>query len=151
VPENRTEVTTEGGLDTVRERARLARAIPAFAERGAAVSLFVDPEPAMLRVAAELGAPFVELHTGSYANATGAERARELERLRAAARTALDLGLRVNAGHGLDLDNVGPVAALPGVEELNIGHALVGRALLVGARAAVREMLEAIQRGSGGT
>jgi len=144
VPENRQEVTTEGGLDVARERARLADAIPRLAEAGGAISLFVDPDDAQLDAAAELGAAFVELHTGAYANASGAEREAERTRLVRGAERAHALGLRVNAGHGLDYDNVGPVAALPHVEELNIGHAMVGRALFVGVEACVREMLAAI-------
>lgn len=145
VPENRQEVTTEGGLDVRAERARLVEAIPALAEAGGLVSLFVDPDLAQLDAAREVGAPFVELHTGSYAHAEGAARAAELERLRAAAAHAGRIGLRVNAGHGLDLGNVGPIAALPGVEELNIGFALVARAIHVGVAEAVREMLAAIE------
>lgn len=145
VPENRAEVTTEGGLDVVSERARLSEAIPALTEAGGLVSLFVDPDLAQLDAARELGAPFVELHTGAYAGAAGPARAAELERLRAAAAHASGIGLRVNAGHGLDLDNVGPVAALPGLEELNIGFALVARALFVGVEGAVREMLAAMR------
>lgn len=148
VPENRAEITTEGGLDVVRERSRLAEALPRFRGRGIAVSLFVDPDPAQIDEAARLEADFVELHTGAYANATGGARARELTRLVDAARHAHALGLRVNAGHGLDLDNVGPVAALPHVEELNIGHALVARSLFVGVDGAVREMLTAIRAGA---
>jgi pyridoxine 5-phosphate synthase len=145
VPENRKEITTEGGLYARGERRRLQRVLPAFAEKGAAVSLFVDPDREPLEVAAELGAPFVELHTGAYANARGAERERELERLADAARLGRELGLRVNAGHGLDYDNVGPIARLPGVEELNIGHAIVSHALTVGVEAAIREMLRAME------
>jgi pyridoxine 5-phosphate synthase len=145
VPENRQEVTTEGGLDVLSERARLSNLIPRLKEQGGLVSLFVDPDPVQLAAAAELRADFVELHTGTYANAAGEERARELHRLQAAARSAHGLGLRVNAGHGLDLANVGPIARLPHVVELNIGHAIVGRSLLVGAAAAVREMLAAIR------
>lgn len=144
VPENRREITTEGGLDVVAEKKRIAKALPAFARRKMVVSLFVDPDFDQLAVAAALGAPFVELHTGCYANASGAERKRELERLRKAAVFAREHGLRVNAGHGLDYDNVAPVAKLPHVEELNIGHALVSRALTVGARDAVRQMLAEI-------
>ena len=141
VPENRQEVTTEGGLDVVREHGRLARALPVFRERGILVSLFVDPEADQLEAAAELEAEFVELHTGCYANAAGVERERELERLARSAERAHALGLRVNAGHGLDYENVGPVAELPHVEELNIGHSIVARSLFVGVDAAVREML----------
>ena len=141
VPENRQEITTEGGLYVRGERRRLERVLPAFAEKNAVVSLFVDPDTDQLDAAAELGAPFVELHTGRYANATGADKERELERLIEAARFAHDRGLRVNAGHGLDYDNVTPVAALPHLEELNIGHAIVAHALTVGVRSAIREML----------
>jgi pyridoxine 5-phosphate synthase len=145
VPENRQEITTEGGLNVLAERKRLERVLPAFARQGALVSLFVDPEPAQLDAAATLGAPFVELHTGAYANAAGAARERELERLLAGARHARSIGLRVNAGHGLDYQNVGPVARLPDVEELNIGHAIVGHALTVGVGAAIRQMLQAME------
>jgi len=145
VPENRQEITTEGGLDVVSERERLARVLPAFAERGALVSLFVDPDRTQLEAAAGVGAPFVELHTGSYANATGSERERELQRLREGVLRAHELGLRINAGHGLDYDNVSPVARLPHVEELNIGHAIVAHALTVGVEAAIREMLAEMQ------
>jgi pyridoxine 5-phosphate synthase len=141
VPENRAEITTEGGLDVVRERARLAAVIPRLKARKIEVSLFVDPEQAQLEAAAALGADFVELHTGCYANATDAARGRELERLIEAALHAHALGLRVNAGHGLDYDNVGPVAGLPHVEELNIGHSIVARALFSGVDAAVKQML----------
>lgn len=147
VPENRQEITTEGGLDVLRERARLAEALPRLAERGALVSLFVDPDPAVLEASAALGAPFVELHTGAYANATGSGRERELERLQRAAELGQRLGLRVNAGHGLDYDNVRPVADLPHVEELNIGHAIVARALFVGVEGAIRGMLDAMGGG----
>ena len=145
VPENRQEVTTEGGLDVRGERGRLAEAVPAFAERGALVSLFVDPDPTQLEASAELGAPFVELHTGTYANAAGPARERELARLVEAARIGRGLGLRINMGHGLDYANVAPVAAIEGLEELNIGFALVARAAFVGVDRAVGEMLTAIR------
>jgi pyridoxine 5-phosphate synthase len=150
VPENRAEITTEGGLDVVRERRRLAEVLPRLRERGILVSLFVDPERPQLDEAAALEADFVELHTGAYANASGGARPRELERLAAGARHAHSLGLRVNAGHGLDYDNVGPVAALPHVEELNIGYALVAHSLFVGVEAAVHEMLARVREGAGG-
>ena len=146
VPENRQEITTEGGLDVMGERARLSEALPRLREAGMTVSLFVDPDPAQLEAAAALGADFVELHTGAYANASGVPRREELERLRAGADQARGLGLRVNAGHGLDYDNVAAVAALPHVEELNIGHAMVAHALFVGVERAVGEMLERIGR-----
>ncbi|MSR64094.1 MAG: pyridoxine 5'-phosphate synthase [Planctomycetes bacterium] len=150
VPENRAEITTEGGLDVVREKLRLAEVLPRLREKGILVSLFVDPERAQLEEAAQLEADFVELHTGSYANADVRVRGRELERLIEGALHAHALGLRVNAGHGLDLENVAAVAALPHLEELNIGHALVGRSLFVGVEAAVKEMLARIRVGAHG-
>ena len=146
VPESRQEITTEGGLDVAAERARLADAIPVLTGAGGVVSLFVDPDPAQLDAAREVGAPFVELHTGAYANAHPGERPAELERLRGAARHARSIGLRVNAGHGLDHDNVRPIAEIEGIEELNVGFALVARAVFVGVEASVREMLEAMGR-----
>ena len=144
VPENRQEITTEGGLDVIAERRRLARAIPRLHAAGGLVSLFVDPDPEQLRAAAELGADFVELHTGSYANALGIRRGSELARLRRGAELAHGLGLRVNAGHGLDYANVAAVAALPHLAELNIGHAIVSHALTVGVERAIRAMRAAI-------
>ena len=146
VPENRKEVTTEGGLDVLAERRRLVRVVPALARRGAEVSLFVDPDLRQIAAAAEVGAAFVELHTGRYANARGAGRRRELARLRAAAVFAREHGLRVNAGHGLDYENVRAVAALPGVEELNIGFAIVARSLFTGVDEAVRRMARLLHR-----
>lgn len=137
VPEGRQEVTTEGGLDVRAERGRLRAAVPRLIGAGGEVSLFVDPDPLQLAAAAETGAQFVELHTGSYARARGEARVLELERLRQAAERARTLGLRVNAGHGLDYDNVVPVARLPHMEELNIGFAVVARALFDGVHAAV--------------
>lgn len=145
VPENRQEVTTEGGLDVLRERPRLADAVPALAAEGGEVSLFIDPVPEQVEGAAEVGALFVELHTGRYANASGTEREAELARLQRAAEHAHACGLRVNAGHGLDYANVGPVARLPHVEELNIGFAIVAEALFLGVDGAVFRMLELIQ------
>lgn len=145
VPEFRSEVTTEGGLDVVAEHARLLAVVPKFVRLGAEVSLFVDPDSAQVEAAAEVGADFVELHTGSYARATGARKARELARLVKAARLAHDLGLRVNAGHGLDYENVLPIAALPHVEELNIGFAIVARSLFTGVEEAVASMVRLVR------
>jgi len=145
VPENRQEVTTEGGLDVLRERARLRDVVPALAERGGEVSLFIDPEPDQIEAAAEVHALFVELHTGRYANSSGSQRQAELERLERAAETARAAGLRVNAGHGLDYGNVQPVARLPHLEELNIGFSIVAEALFTGVDAAVTRMLERIR------
>jgi pyridoxine 5-phosphate synthase len=149
VPENRTEVTTEGGLDVCSERARLSEVIPRLTEVGGEVSLFVDPDPDQIRCSAEVGAQFIELHTGRYALAQGDEREQELERLRRAAVLAHEHGLRVNAGHGLDYQNVQPAALLPHVEELNIGFAIVARSLFTGVEAAIREMNDLIQSAPG--
>jgi pyridoxine 5-phosphate synthase len=146
VPENRAEVTTEGGLDVAGESGRLAEVVPALTEAGGLVSLFVDPDPAQLDAARATGAPVVELHTGRYAGATTEpERSAELERLVTAARHAHSIGLRVNAGHGLDYDNTAPVVGMPHLEELNIGFAVVARALTVGAEAAISEMRRLIE------
>lgn len=145
VPENRQEVTTEGGLDVLAERDRLIEVVPRLSAAGGLVSLFVDPVLEQVDASREVGAAFVELHTGTYANARGADRERELARLRAAAEHAAAIGLRVNAGHGLDYDNVAPVAALPHIEELNIGFAIVARALEVGVDAAVDTMSAVMQ------
>jgi pyridoxine 5-phosphate synthase len=146
VPENRREVTTEGGLDVCADHRRIARGVARLARTGALVTLFLDPDLSQIQAAFDLGAGCVELHTGCYANAQGASRTRELRRLARAARVAAALGLEVHAGHGLDYENVGAVARLAPVEELAIGHAIVARSLLVGARAAVREMRAAIGR-----
>jgi pyridoxine 5-phosphate synthase len=140
VPENRAEVTTEGGLDVARDPARLRDAVAELAAARIRVSLFIDPEEEQVDAARAAGAPVVELHTGSYAEAAGGERARELQRIQQAARHAAAIGLRVHAGHGLDYHNVQPVAAIPQIVELNIGHAIVGRALFSGLAAAVSEM-----------
>ncbi len=138
VPERRAEVTTEGGLDAAGQRAALAPVVAALREAGSRVSLFIDPDPHQLEAAAALGAPVVELHTGAYADA--ADPAAELDRLRRAAALTSSLGLECHAGHGLTFANVGAVAALPEVRELNIGHFLLGQAVFDGLPAAVREM-----------
>lgn len=141
VPERREELTTEGGLDVVREKSRVARACEWLAEAGIRVSLFVNAEASQLRAARECGAPAVELHTGAYADAgTGSERERELEKLREAAKLGADLGLQVNAGHGLSYENVSAVAAVRELRELNIGHSIVARAVFTGLDEAIREM-----------
>jgi pyridoxine 5-phosphate synthase len=140
VPERRAELTTEGGLDAADQQPALREAVATLAAAGIRVSLFVDPERVQLEAARAVGATVVELHTGSYADSSGAAQARELERLRAAAREASTLGLVVHAGHGLDYQNVKPVAAIPEIVELNIGYAIVGRALFTGLAEAVREM-----------
>jgi pyridoxine 5-phosphate synthase len=142
VPERRAEITTEGGLNVRpgKGRAAIERAVTRLRKAGIRVSLFVDPSEASLRASAEIGVEAVELHTGEYANAGTSDRGRELGRLAAAAARGRELGLAVHAGHGLTYANVTPVAALPDVEELNIGHSIVSRAVLVGMTQAVREM-----------
>lgn len=147
VPERREEVTTEGGLDVGGRRDAVLKVIEALKPEGIAVSLFVDPEEEALLAANELGADAVELHTGRYANAREeAAVVREFIALRDAAASAKTLGLRVHAGHGLDYRNVWRVAGLPEVEELNIGFAIVARALFVGLTQAVREMRDEMLR-----
>jgi len=140
VPENRNEVTTEGGLDCLTHRKALAETISQLQSNGTVVSLFIDPEPDQIRAAAELKAEYIELHTGAFANATGDGRNVELQRLVDGAKLAHDLGLRVNAGHGLNYSNVRELFAVPHLEELNIGHSIIARALMTGLAAAVAEM-----------
>lgn len=141
VPESREEVTTEGGLDCITHRAALEPTLRAMKDAGIRVSLFIDPEPDQIAAAASLGAPVVELHTGAYAEATGAARDAELVRLTEAARLASGAGIQVNAGHGLNYVNVTPILTLPHLVELNIGHSIVSRALFVGFEQATREMV----------
>ncbi|MCK6474212.1 MAG: pyridoxine 5'-phosphate synthase [Planctomycetes bacterium] len=145
VPERRQEVTTEGGLDVAGALGRVRGAVGRLNDAGIVVSLFVDPDPRQLAACAKTGAAFVELHTGAYANAR-TEKARNecLRKLVLGAETARALGLRVNAGHGLNYVNVVPVARIEGMEELNIGHAIVARAVFTGLTRAVREMKDLI-------
>jgi pyridoxine 5-phosphate synthase len=145
VPEKREELTTEGGLDAAGNRPQLAEFCAMLADAGIRVSLFIDPEVVQLDAAREIGAPVVEIHTGRYADAVDSEtRASELERIRFAVGRGNEMGLQVNAGHGLDYHNVKAVARIPGVRELNIGHAIVARALLSGLDLAVRDMKRVI-------
>ncbi len=150
VPEKRTEVTTEGGLDVIGARATLPAYIARLKEAGIRVSLFVDPDPAQLEAAAEFGAPVVELHTGSYCEAEGAARQSELARIQKAAAAAERLGLECHAGHGLAFDTVGPIAAIPNIVELNIGHFLVGEAVFVGLKGAIERMRQLMDEARGG-
>ena len=143
VPERREEITTEGGLDLLRSGNRLRETIRRLDEAGIRISLFVDPDPATLDAAKDLGVPAVELHTGRYAN-TWRRSDEALEELRRAARHAADMGLFVHAGHGLTYLNVQPVASIPEIEELNIGHSVVSRAIVVGIGTAVDEMRRAM-------
>jgi pyridoxine 5-phosphate synthase len=146
VPERREELTTEGGLDVVAGATHLKDYCAGLAAAGIRVSLFVDADLRQLDAAAAVGAPVVELHTGHYADAvTPAQRASELQRLQRAVRHGLELGLEVNAGHGLDYHNVEAVAVIDGVRELNIGHAIICRAVFSGLAAAVSEMKRLIQ------
>jgi len=145
VPEKREELTTEGGLDVVANGPAVAAAVEKLRQAGIRVSLFVDPDPQQLQAAAEVGAPVVELHTGTYAEAQGAAQRQELQRLHKACLGGHALGLQINAGHGLHLANVRPVAELPYMTELNIGHSIIARAIFVGLEAAVKEMRKAMQ------
>jgi pyridoxine 5-phosphate synthase len=142
VPESREEITTEGGLNVAGQPGRVADACRALGGSGIRVSLFIDPDVAQVEAAERAGAPVIELHTGAYAAARGAAQAREFERLRTAAAHAARLGLTVNAGHGLDYHNVTPIAAIGEIVELNIGHAIVSRAVFDGLAKAVRDMKE---------
>ena len=148
VPEKREEVTTEGGLDLTSGSVRSATAdsMGRLTAAGVRCSLFIDPSPDSLRASADLGAHAVELHTGEYANTTGEERGRQLARLKEAVDLGRSLGLAVHAGHGLTYENVAPLAALPGIEEVNIGHSIVARAVFVGLERAVREMKDLVER-----
>jgi pyridoxine 5-phosphate synthase len=142
VPESRQELTTEGGLNVSEHAARIGDAVKALGASGVRVSLFIDPDLEQIEAAQRAGAPVIELHTGTYADSMGAARAREFERLCAAAKFAARLGLIVNAGHGLNYHNVEPIAAIPEIVELNIGHAIVARSIVDGLAKAVRDMKE---------
>lgn len=146
VPERRQELTTEGGLDAAGQLEALCPTVRALAAQGTQVSLFIAPDRRQLDAAAALGAPYVELHTGAYANATGDALKRELDALHEAAAYGATLGLKVNAGHGLTMDNVKPLLDIPNLDTLNIGHSIVAHALFVGMEQAVRDMLAAIAR-----
>lgn len=149
VPEKREELTTEGGLDAAGQFARLAPLVAQLRDAGIRVSLFIEPDARQIDAAIRLGAPVVELHTGRYAELDGEARTAELRRLSDAAALAAKNGIEVHAGHGLTFDNVGPIAAIPQVRELNIGHFLVGEALFVGLAAAVRRMREEMDAARG--
>jgi pyridoxine 5-phosphate synthase len=142
VPERREEITTEGGLDITTDPARIRNAIDALSDAGIRVSLFIDPTRAAVEQSKKLGVPAIELHTGSYAHRSDSEET--IEALRDSARRGADLGLAVHAGHGLTVRNVASVAAIPEIEELNIGHSIVSRAVFVGLDRAVKEMREAM-------
>ncbi len=150
VPEKREELTTEGGLDILGNREAVRRAIERLSGAGVRVSLFIDAEPETIRAAAHLGAPVVELHTGRYAEAGDEATAnRELDKIRHGVALGLSLGLMVNAGHGLHYHNVGAIARIPGLTELNIGHAIIARAVFDGIEGAVREMKRLMREACG--
>jgi len=145
VPEKREELTTEGGLDVLANQQAVADAVAKLSAAGIQVSLFIDPDPGQLQAAHDVGAPVVELHTGTYADAINAgQQAAELQRLEKGCLFGQSLGLQINAGHGLHLENVLPVARLPHMTELNIGHSIIARAIFVGLEKAVKEMKERI-------
>jgi pyridoxine 5-phosphate synthase len=148
VPERREEVTTEGGLTLQTEAVRrsIADAVRRLAEVGTRTSLFIDPDEDAVRVSLDIGADAVELHTGEYANTSGQERDTQLARVRRAAALGRSLGLAVHAGHGLTYENVGPLAGVPEIEEVNIGHSVVSRSVFVGLERAVRDMAVLIRR-----
>ncbi len=140
VPEKRQEITTEGGLDVAGQMQRIKEAVSTLKVSGIRVALFIDPDPKQIEAAAQVGAPVVELHTGAYADSSGSQQASELQRLVAGAKLGASLGIEVHAGHGLNYHNVQPVAAITEIVELNIGHAIVARAVFDGMTAAVRDM-----------
>jgi pyridoxine 5-phosphate synthase len=142
VPERREEITTEGGLDIATDPQRIRNAIDALSEAGIRVSLFIDPTRAAVEQSKKLGVPAIELHTGSYSHRPESDAT--VEALRDSARRGADLGLAVHAGHGLTVHNVGPVSSIPEIEELNIGHSIISRAVFVGIDRAVKEMREAM-------
>ncbi|HEY6192381.1 MAG TPA: pyridoxine 5'-phosphate synthase [Bacteroidota bacterium] len=149
VPEKRRELTTEGGLDVVRLRKSLRLAVRRLQDAGIPVSLFVDPVPDQLEATREIGAEMIEIHTGEYANArTERDRKRLADQIRKMARFGRSLGLGVNAGHGLDYDNISRIARIREIEEVSIGHAAIVRAMSVGLEKAVREMVRLVKRGS---
>lgn len=148
VPERREELTTEGGLDVAGAQARVQEAVEELSTQGAEVSLFIDADPRQIEAARRVGAPVIELHTGHYAESTGAEQVQALKRIQEGVAYARKLGLVVNAGHGLHYHNVEPIAAISGINELNIGHAIIARALFSGLACAVADMRALIMAAS---
>jgi pyridoxine 5-phosphate synthase len=146
VPEKRQELTTEGGLDVVAHQSKITEAVARMQERGVRVSLFIDPAAAQIEAARATGAVGIEIHTGGYCSASGTARERERRAIAEAASLARGLGLEVHGGHGLDYRNVSPIALIPEIVELNIGHSIIARAVLVGIEQAVREMKDLFNR-----
>lgn len=150
VPEKRQELTTEGGLDVIRFTAKIEKVITAMKKKGIAVSLFVDPVETQIKTSAKIGADMIEIHTGKYSDAVTAKgRMAELKKVVKATSMGKELGLGVNAGHGLHYHNVREIAVIPGIDELSIGHSIIARAIFVGLDRAVRDMLELIKTGNG--
>jgi pyridoxine 5-phosphate synthase len=142
VPEKRQELTTEGGLDVAGNLDWITSSVSRLHDAGIIVSLFIDPEKTQIEAAKASGAEYIEMHTGTFANASGKEQAKELERLVKGSELANSLGLKVNAGHGIDYENISGILEIPNLQELNIGHSIIGRAVIVGIDQAVREMLD---------
>ena len=149
VPEKREELTTEGGLDVLANKQKILEAVKRLQDRGIHVSLFIDPQKNQLETAKAVGAYAVEIHTGAYCNAAGAEREKERDAVAAAVSLAHSLGLEVHGGHGLNYENVSPIAAIPEIVELNIGHSIIARAVIVGIEQAVREMKQLLAKARG--
>jgi len=149
VPEKREELTTEGGLDVVSQQARIKDAVNRLQAGGIKVSLFIDPDRKQIEAAHAVGAHAVEIHTGAYCNASDMSREKERQAVKAAAQLAQSLGLEVHGGHGLNYENVIPIAAIPEIVELNIGHSIIARAVIVGIEQAVREMKELLKKARG--
>jgi pyridoxine 5-phosphate synthase len=150
VPEKREELTTEGGLDVAGQISELKPTVDVLAGAGISVSLFIDPDPRQIEASAVLGVPYVELHTGTYCDAEGDAAAEELERLIVGARLASQAGIRVNAGHGINLDNIGGILRMPHLDTLNIGHSIVAHSVFVGLTSAVAAMISGMSLYAGG-
>jgi pyridoxine 5-phosphate synthase len=146
VPEKREELTTEGGLDVASHRQKIREAVQRLQGIGLRVSLFIDPEPAQIAASREAGAHGIEIHTGAYCNAVGIERDKQLQAIVEAAKLAQSLGLEVHGGHGLNYDNVLPIGKIPEMVELNIGHSIIARAVIVGIEQATREMKDLLSK-----
>lgn len=146
VPENRQEITTEGGLNVAGQKEELKKIVDGMHEKGIKVSMFIDPDIEQVHASAEVGADSVELHTGAYANAEGEQVEKELKRLYEAGKVANQLGLALHAGHGLTVRNLEPVARMPGLKEVNIGHDIIARAIFIGLESAVKEILAVLQK-----
>ena len=149
VPEKREELTTEGGLDVMSQQAKITDAVRRLQAAGIQVSLFIDPDGKQIEAAHAVGAHAIEIHTGAYCNASAISREKERQAVQAAAELAQSLGLEVHGGHGLNYENVIPIAAIPEIVELNIGHSIIARAVIVGIEQAVREMKELLEKARG--